>query len=394
MNDLELMYLLDEQGYYPTIENLKILKEGLETGKFIVMDDTLCDLNEDLRTFMITKLPDRVINKLFSKMISNILKNKQLPDDKKETLRRNISKLNAISVDKKRELLKDTIRSIKETKKEHVERIEKNLQTKINNLNNLSEEVLSEGDVSDRILIIVIAAVISILSFLSGNIVLSVVITCAVAIIAAAGIISTTTQRKLKRIDNSSNNSADANIRILTVNRSDKDSVEDKLEKISVNDIDKIQDHRKTFNEYIAENKYIKPIAKKDVFFFTKPSTYVDFCNMDGVLDGDEHYAFVRNNREFFNKILLVGIPASFVSDYKEYVGEDEDDEFYNKIKNHQLDLNDYGKEESEMHGHFYNESDIVICFKDSPNEYYTSITGFIYEAVVDIIDDLKYKKI
>lgn len=394
MNDLELMYLLDEQGYCPTIENLKILKEGLETGKFIVMDNTLCDLNEDLRTFMITKLPDRVINKLFSKMISNILKNKQLPDDKKETLRRNISKLNAISVDKKRELLKDTIRSIKETKKEHVERIEKNLQTKINNLNNLSEEVLSEGDVSDRVLIVVIAAVISILSFLSGNIVLSVVITCVVAIIAAAGIVSTTTQRKLKRIDNSSSNSVDANIRILNVNRSDKDSMEDKLEKISVNDIDKIQDYRKTFKEYIAENKYIKPIAKNDVFFFSKPSTYVDFCNMDGVLDGDEHYTFVRNNREFFNKILLVGIPASFISDYKEYIGEDDDDEFYNKLKNHQVDLNDYGKEESEMHGHFYNESDIVICFKDSPNEYYTSITGFIYEAVVDIIDDLKYKKI
>lgn len=41
MNDLELMYLLDENGYKPTIKNLKILKEGLETGKYEILDEGL-----------------------------------------------------------------------------------------------------------------------------------------------------------------------------------------------------------------------------------------------------------------------------------------------------------------------------------------------------------------
>ena len=41
MNDLELMYLLDENGYEPTIKNLKILKEGLETGKYEILDEGL-----------------------------------------------------------------------------------------------------------------------------------------------------------------------------------------------------------------------------------------------------------------------------------------------------------------------------------------------------------------
>lgn len=35
-SDLELMNILDESGYTADIENLKILKEGLETGKFII----------------------------------------------------------------------------------------------------------------------------------------------------------------------------------------------------------------------------------------------------------------------------------------------------------------------------------------------------------------------
>lgn len=34
MTDLELMQLLDEQGYEATLENLEILKEGLETGAY------------------------------------------------------------------------------------------------------------------------------------------------------------------------------------------------------------------------------------------------------------------------------------------------------------------------------------------------------------------------
>lgn len=41
MNDLELMYLLDENGYKPTIKNLKVLKEGLETGKYEILDEGL-----------------------------------------------------------------------------------------------------------------------------------------------------------------------------------------------------------------------------------------------------------------------------------------------------------------------------------------------------------------
>ncbi len=36
MNDLELMYLLEDNGYNPTFKNLAILKEGLETGEYII----------------------------------------------------------------------------------------------------------------------------------------------------------------------------------------------------------------------------------------------------------------------------------------------------------------------------------------------------------------------
>ena len=46
MNDLELMYLLDENGYKPTIKNLKVLKEGLETGKYEILDEGLVNFSK------------------------------------------------------------------------------------------------------------------------------------------------------------------------------------------------------------------------------------------------------------------------------------------------------------------------------------------------------------
>lgn len=39
MNDLELMYLLEEEGYEPSFENLAILKEGIEAGKYEILDE-------------------------------------------------------------------------------------------------------------------------------------------------------------------------------------------------------------------------------------------------------------------------------------------------------------------------------------------------------------------
>lgn len=39
MNDLELMYLLEDEGYEPSFENLSILKEGLENGEFEILDE-------------------------------------------------------------------------------------------------------------------------------------------------------------------------------------------------------------------------------------------------------------------------------------------------------------------------------------------------------------------
>ena len=39
MNDLELMYLLEEEGYEPSFENLAILKEGIENGEFKILDE-------------------------------------------------------------------------------------------------------------------------------------------------------------------------------------------------------------------------------------------------------------------------------------------------------------------------------------------------------------------
>ena len=39
MNDLELMYLLEDEGYEPSFENLAILKEGLEIGKYEILGE-------------------------------------------------------------------------------------------------------------------------------------------------------------------------------------------------------------------------------------------------------------------------------------------------------------------------------------------------------------------
>lgn len=39
MTDLELMYLLEEEGYEPDLENLLILKEGLENGEIEILDE-------------------------------------------------------------------------------------------------------------------------------------------------------------------------------------------------------------------------------------------------------------------------------------------------------------------------------------------------------------------
>ena len=36
MNDLEYMYILKENGYEPTFENLTILKEGLDSGEYVI----------------------------------------------------------------------------------------------------------------------------------------------------------------------------------------------------------------------------------------------------------------------------------------------------------------------------------------------------------------------
>ena len=39
MNDLELMYLLEDEGYEPSFENLAILKDGLENGEIEILDE-------------------------------------------------------------------------------------------------------------------------------------------------------------------------------------------------------------------------------------------------------------------------------------------------------------------------------------------------------------------
>ena len=39
MTDLELMELLDESGYEPSLENLISLKEGIEAGKIEILDE-------------------------------------------------------------------------------------------------------------------------------------------------------------------------------------------------------------------------------------------------------------------------------------------------------------------------------------------------------------------
>ena len=38
-SDYELYQILDESGYKPTERNLSILKEGLETGKYEIIDE-------------------------------------------------------------------------------------------------------------------------------------------------------------------------------------------------------------------------------------------------------------------------------------------------------------------------------------------------------------------
>lgn len=38
MTDLELMQLLESEGYEATVENLITLKEGLESGKYYLED--------------------------------------------------------------------------------------------------------------------------------------------------------------------------------------------------------------------------------------------------------------------------------------------------------------------------------------------------------------------
>ena len=40
MTDLELMELLESEGYEATLENLEILKEGLELGEYEILDET------------------------------------------------------------------------------------------------------------------------------------------------------------------------------------------------------------------------------------------------------------------------------------------------------------------------------------------------------------------
>lgn len=132
MNDLKLMELLESEGYEVSIENLQILKEGLDNGSIV--------LTESIRGSMIRFCIRRMNENKLDKLSYKIFEKMEKKADKIEVLSIKKAYMKA-SIDKKREYLLKVVDKMEEKDKNTFNKIEDKLEdTAETNEKTLKEE--------------------------------------------------------------------------------------------------------------------------------------------------------------------------------------------------------------------------------------------------------------
>lgn len=100
-------------------------------------------LSEGLRSFIVKHLSKNHTDKLYEKVINNILKNKNVPENYKRKISDNRSKVLNISTEQKKEVILLSVKQVKKYNPKAIEEIEKQIQ-----LNEETSPALNDGDVA------------------------------------------------------------------------------------------------------------------------------------------------------------------------------------------------------------------------------------------------------